>query len=221
MAFSAGLLFRILALGTLVAQVNGLKFNFTDVHQCESFMIYFVGTNLTGPGVPTTLTVIPVNSTAIPIRVDPEYVSTGISINLLPLPSGSNFIASLDDISGNNLIDTSDLIRVLPPSGISDTNCIAEMKNTPPRRFSLATNVSQCEEMSIMYDTSVVTKAPTIRLFSPKGPSSLLEMTADDPETGTAKYLMKFRRGKEIILLMEDGSTIRETSPLITGSFFF
>ncbi|KAF9556732.1 hypothetical protein CPC08DRAFT_820277 [Agrocybe pediades] len=216
MAYSVGLLLCVLALGTLVAQVNGLKFNITDVQQCQPIMVSFEGTNLTGPGVPAALTVIPVNSTAISIPVDPSYIPTGIAITFLPLPAGSNFLASLDDSAGDSLIDVSDLIRVLPSSGFSNSTCLVAMRSVAQRRFSLATNVSQCEEMSIMYDTTVVSKAPSIRVFSPKGQSSLLNLTSDDPATGTAKYLMDFPRGKEVVLLMDDGNTIKETSPLIT-----
>jgi len=84
------------------------------------------------------------------------------------------------------------------------------------RRFTVNTAPSQCEEFAIIYDTSVVTRAPIVRLYSPKGPSFLLDPTSDNKTSGTATYMMNFGQGREMILLMEDGGTIRETSPLMT-----
>lgn len=215
MLLIAGLLLRILAFGTQVVPVHGLKFNFTaDVEQCKPFTVSFAGSSL--DGIPSFLSMIPVNSTAISIPLpDPSVVSTGITLTFLPFPAGSNFLASLDDSTGENLISVSDLKRVLP-SSTDDSSCVAPQNLGVAKRFTISAPISQCEEFTINYDTSAVSRAPIVRLYSPKGSSFLLNSTSDNATVGTATYMMNFGRGKELILLMEDGDTIRETSPLMT-----
>ncbi|KAF8967175.1 hypothetical protein BDZ97DRAFT_1805529 [Flammula alnicola] len=214
MLLFAGLLLRILAFGTQVAPTHGLKFNFMTVEQCDPVVMTFSGSNITT--VPTSLSILPINSTAIVVPLqNPSLISIGIALSFLPIPAGSNFIASLDDSEGDNLISVSDLIRVLPsPTG--NSACLPAQSSAAPQRFTLGSAISQCEEVTINYDTSVISKAPTVRLYDPKGPSFLLNMTSDNPANGSATYVMNFFRGKEIVLLMDDGGAIRETSPLIT-----
>jgi len=206
----------LLVFGTQVAPVHGLKFNFTaDVEQCKPLTISFAGSSL--DTIPAFLSMIPVNSTAIsvPLR-DPFVVSAGIALTFLPFPAGANFIASLDDNTGKALISVSDLKQVLP-SSTNNSSCLSP---SVAKRFTISTTVSQCEGFTINYDTSAVSRAPIVRLYSPTGPSFLLNSTSDNATVGTATYMMNFGRGKELILLVEDGSTIRETSPLMTGSYF-
>ncbi|KAF8158174.1 hypothetical protein B0H34DRAFT_674636 [Crassisporium funariophilum] len=215
MLLLAGLLLRVLAFGTQVAPAAAsLKFNFTDVAQCEPVMISFDGSNTTE--VPNSLSIIPFNSTAIVVPLpNPAIIYSGIAITFLPFAAGSNYIASLDDASGDNIIKVSDIIRVLP-SSTGNSSCVSVPDANARRRYTLASSVSQCEEIMIQYDTTVVSQAPTVRLFNPKGSSFLLNLTRDEPDLGEARYLMNFSRGKEIVLLMDDGSTIRETTPLLT-----
>jgi hypothetical protein len=217
MLLIAGLLLRILAFGTQVAPAHGLHFNFTaDVEQCTPFTVSFEGSSL--DTIPAFLSLIPVNSTAISVPLlDPFVVSTGIALTFLPFPAGANFVASLDDSTGENLVGVSDLKRVLP-SPTDNSSCVA--RQNVAKRFTVSTTVSQCEEFTINYDTSAVSRAPIVRLYSPKHSSVLLNSTSDNATAGTATYMMSFERGKEVILLMEDGDTIRETSPLMTGSYF-
>jgi hypothetical protein len=219
MLLIAGLLLRILAFGTQVAPAHGLVFNFTaDVEQCTRFTVSFTGSSLSS--MPSFLSMIPVNSTAISVPLPyPFVVSAGIVLSFLPFPAGANFVASLDNSTGENLILVSDLKRVLP-SSTNNSSCLAPQNVDVARRFTISATVSQCEDFAINYDTSVVSRAPIVRLYSPKGPSFLLNSTSDNATAGTATYMMSFGRGKELILLMEDGSTIRETSPLLTGSYF-
>lgn len=219
MLLIAGLLLRILAFGTQVAPAHGLRFNFTAVvEECQPFTVSFSGSSLNT--TPAFLSMIPVNSTAISVPLpDPLVVSTGIALTFLPFPAGANFVASLEDSTGKNLIFVSDLKRVLP-SPTNDSSCVAPQDVDVVKHFTVSTTVSQCEEFTINYDTSVVSRAPIVRLYSPRGPSFLLNSTSDNATTGTATYIMSFGRGRELILLMEDGDTIRETSPLMTGLYF-
>lgn len=218
----AGHLLRVLALGTLAVPVYALKFNFTDVQQCEPVVITFSGSNI--QTLPTFLTIIPLNSTAIviPLQPNPDLISTGISLSFLPLGADSNFLASLNDGECDTLIPISDLIRVLP-SPTQNSSCLPKNNTLQARHFNMTIDdgVSQCEDFSITYDTSVVFKAPSVRLFNPRGVSFLLNNTSDDPESGIATYTMNFTRGSEVVLLMDNGASIRETTSLLTGAFFF
>ncbi|KAF9483520.1 hypothetical protein BDN70DRAFT_918407 [Pholiota conissans] len=211
---SAGHLLSALALGTLAVPVSALKFNFTTVRQCAPVNITFSGSNLAV--APTFLTIVPLESNAIVVPLqNPALISTGISLTFLPLAAGSNFLASLDDVRGENLISVSDLIRVLPSSG-DNSSCLPNPENDTPRRFTIGETVSQCEDFTVIYDTVAVSKAPSVRLYSPRGPSFLLNNTSDDPATGLATYTMNFSRGREVVLLIDDGGTFRETSSLLT-----
>lgn len=213
MLLVAGLLLRMLALGMLVVPALGLKFNFSEIQQCGPVVTNFTGADIST--VPTSLSFLPLNSTAIvaPLQ-NPALISSGITVSSLPLAAGSNFLASLDDASGENLIAISDLIRILP-SG--DSSCLPSADADSPRRFTVGPAVSQCEDLTINYDTSVVSKAPTVRLYTPRGVAFTMELKSDDPASGAATFTLNALRGLGIVLLMDDGANIRETSPLLTG----
>lgn len=134
-------------------------------------------------------------------------------MSFLPIPAGSNFLTSINDDSGENLLKVSDILRVLPsPTG--NSSCIPSPSR---RKFSLnATTVSQCEEMVIRYNASAVARSPTVRFYNPTGSSSELNQTSDDPVQGIAKYLVKFGRGKSVLFLLDDGADVHETTPLLT-----
>ncbi|KAH9480624.1 hypothetical protein JR316_0007224 [Psilocybe cubensis] len=216
MLILAGLLLWVIALGMQVVPTSGLRFNFSEVQQCQQFTVSFAGSNLPNTSIPASLSFLPINSTALSVQLpNPSLVSNGILLSAVPFPAGSNFLTSLDDATGENLIFVSDLIRVLPSTEKESNSCLPVGNSDAPRRFTISSEVTQCEELTINYDTSVVSKAPIVRLFNPKGPSRLLNMTSDDNTHGSAKYLMNFSRGKEILLLMEGGG-FRETSAIIT-----
>ena len=207
------LLLRMLALGMLVVPTLGLKFNFSDIQQCGPVVTNFTGADIAT--VPTALSILPLNSTAIVVPLqNPALISSGITVSSLPLAAGSDFLASLDDASGENLIPISDLIRILP-SG--DSSCLPNADTGSPRRFTVGPTVSQCEDMTIYYDTSIVSKAPTVRLYTPRGVAFTMVLKSDDPASGTATFTLNALRGLGIVLLMDDGADIRETSPLLTG----
>jgi hypothetical protein len=110
-------------------------------------------------------------------------------------------------------------LKTVLPSSIGNSSCVTPQNVGVRKPFTINTVVSQCEEFTIIYDTSVVPRAPIVRLYSPEGPSFLLDPTSDDTIAGTATYMMKFGHGREVILLMKDGDTIQETSPLLTGLY--
>ncbi|KAJ3483679.1 hypothetical protein NLJ89_g12042 [Agrocybe chaxingu] len=216
MLLLAGLLWRVLAFGTLVLPAAALRFNFTDVQQCDQVMISFAGSNLRNNSVPSSLSILPVNSTAILVPLpDPGIINTGVALTFLPFAAGTNFVASLDDSAGENLIFVSDLIRVLP-SASGNSSCLSNPSPNQQKLFALTSPVSQCENITVTYNTTLTTKPPIVRLYNPKGRSFRLNQTSDDRASGTATYLMNFFRGREIILLMDDGDGVRETTPLLS-----
>lgn len=214
MPLPAGLPLRLLVLGTLVAPVFGLKFDFTSPQQCSPLLLSFTGLASPPSGAPASLAIIPFNSTAKVISLQNIDLTAGIGLNFLPLVTGSQFIMSLDDAKGNNIINTSDIFSVLS-SPNNNSTCIPEPQ---PSFFTLATpEVSQCRDFTINYNTTVVSRAPSVRLFSPSGPSFILNVTSDDPTSGMATYSMAFLSGSGIILAIDDGNGITETTSLLLG----
>ena len=212
----AGLLLHLLAFGTLVAPVFSLQFNFVTVQQCAPMLFSFSGLTSTVSRASASLTILPFNSTAIVVPLQNVSFSTGIALNFLPFTAGSEFLASLDDASGINIINTSDILPVLPSSSDNST-CVPEL-DVLPRSFTLASPVvSQCQNFTINYNTTLVSQAPSVRLYSPNGPSFFLNATSDDPISGVATYTMAFSYGRGITLLMDDGRGTKETTPLLTG----
>lgn len=223
MLLLVALLLQFLALGTQVAPAHALKFNITDVQQCDPIIISFSGTNTTFRP-PKALSIIPVNGSSISVPLpDPSVVSTGIALTFLPFPAGTNFVASLDGASGESVIFVSDLLRVLPsPNG--NSSCVTSPTgiSSRPRNFQLLSPVAQCEQISISYNTSAVTQAPNVRLYQPKGFSIPLKVLSDDKTLGRATYQFRYFRGTRVLLLIEDsnGQNIRETTSLLTGRLF-
>ena len=194
-----------------------LKFNFTDVGQCEQIMISFNGP-LTTRRTPTRISIIPLNSSPIFIPFpNVSLISSGLGLTFLPLPSGANFLATLDDDTGDNVINVSDLIRILPTAQ-NRTDCLPPVATAAPRQFQLVTPPRQCETFTIRYNTTVVKRAPNVRLYSPKGPSFLLPVQTDDTARGRATYNMNYPRGFEIVLVMDDGREARESTSLLTSA---
>ena len=214
MLLPAGLLLRLLVFGTLVAPVFSLQFNFTSPQQCSPLLLSFTGLASPASGAPASLEIIPLNSTAIVIPLRDIDLKTGIGLNFVPFATGSEFIVSLNDANGNSIINTSDIFAVLP-SPDNNSTCIP---GPQPSIFTLATpEVFQCQNFTINYNTTVASRAPNVRLYNPNGPSFILNVTSDDPTSGVATYSMAYVSGRGIILSMDDGNGIIETTPLLLG----
>lgn len=216
MLLLAGLLLRLLVFGTLVAPVFSLQFNITSAQQCSPLLLSFTGLASPASGAPASLAIIPLNSTAIVVPLQNINLTAGIGLNFVPFAAGSQFIVSLDDGEGNNIINTSNIFPVLP-SPNNNTTCIPGPDTIQPNIFTLATpEVSQCQNFTINYNTTVASQAPSVRLYSPDGPSFILNVTSDDPTSGVATYLMAYGSGHGIILAVNHGN-ITETTPLMLG----
>ena len=213
MPLPAGLLLYLLLSGALVFPVFSLQFNFASPQQCSPLLLPF--TDLASPPrtTPTSLAIIPSNSTAIVISLENIDI-TAMGVNFLPFASGTPFMLSLNDANGNNVINTSFIFSVLP-SPNNNSTCLP---GPQPSIFTLATHeISQCKNFTIKYDTTVASRAPSARLYNPGGSSMMLKVTSDDPTTGVAKYLMAYVFGRKIILTLDDGNGTIQTTPVLLG----
>ncbi|GLB38239.1 hypothetical protein LshimejAT787_0501040 [Lyophyllum shimeji] len=217
MFFLAVLLFGVLAIGPQVVQSLAFKFELSEVKQCEPVSITFVG-NSSASAVPMFLTLVPFNSSPISIPIPNAAANTsGVYVTFFPLEAGTTFVASLDDATGENVARVSDIIRVLP-SPTNNTTCLPASKDAAkPTLFTLDNSTfSQCENFTLTYNRTVLFRAPSIRFYSPRGPSRLLNLTSDDAATGTATYLLSFVRNFPVVLVFDDGSSHRQSSALMT-----
>ncbi|KAF5382626.1 hypothetical protein D9615_003014 [Tricholomella constricta] len=212
----AVLLFGVLAFGPQVVLSLDFTFQLSEVKQCEPVSISFKG-NDKANAIPMWLTLIPFSSSPISIPIPNAAVNTsGVLVTFMPFAAGTTFVASLDDATGENVAKVSDIIRVLP-SPSNDSTCLPASQDTVVTHFTLDNSTfSQCESFTLNYNRTIISRAPSARFYNPKGPSSLLNVTSDDPETGTATYLLKFNRSKEVVLVFDDGLSHRESSALMS-----
>ncbi|KAF9468623.1 hypothetical protein BDZ94DRAFT_1317790 [Collybia nuda] len=218
MVFFAALVFGALVFGSQVVLALNFKFELSRVEQCEPVSITLVG-DASVSAVPMTLTLLPFGSRPISIPIPNAAANTsGIYVTFFPFAAGTTFLAALEDSFGENAAKVSDVIRVLPsPTG--NATCLPttqEAEEVPPTTiFNLNSTPSQCEEFTVSYNKSIVSAAPTVRLYSPKGPSFVLNQTSEDQESGSATYVMSRERSKQVVLLF-DTQGHQETSPLMT-----
>ncbi|KAJ7095704.1 hypothetical protein B0H15DRAFT_67300 [Mycena belliarum] len=206
----------LVALGPQVVR-GSFKFTLSPVVQCEPVQISFSGSDANNHSVPTTLTILPLQDFALPIRIPiPNGVanSTGIQLSFLPLPADTRFIASLDDINGT-LAKVSDVIKVETPSNPATAVATCFGAGIIPVSFyQLNDTMNQCEPFTITYNT---TDPPKIRAFFPRGGSTELPLV--NTTTGvvnTATYTAKVPRNKQVALLFDDGAGHLQTTKLVT-----
>jgi hypothetical protein len=206
----------LLAFGTLVAPVFSLQFDYTSVQQCApSLLLSFSGLASPVSRAPASLTILPFNSSTIVVPLQNTNFSSGIALSSLPLVAAQEFIVSLNDADGNSLINNSEIFTVLP-SPNNNSTCIPE--SNQQTLFTMASPVvSQCRNFTIHYNTTVSSKAPSVRLYNPSGPSVLLNTTSDDPISGVATYVMAFFSGRGIVLVMDNERGTTASTPLLLG----
>ena len=128
---------------------------------------------------------------------------------------GTQFIASIDDVTGENVAKTSDVTRILE-SPSNNSACLSP-SNDPTPVFKLPTSVSQCEEFAISYTGP---QAPTVRIVRPQKGSSLAAQVSDDTANKTARYTMAEDHGSEVVVFAFDEELKQgQTSALLTGMF--
>jgi hypothetical protein len=196
-----------------------LSFNtitFSSVTQCGSFNVSFVG-GQPPSALPLTLTVLPLDSTnplSIPISRNAwnPKTSTGAAVTFLPIAAGMVFVASLDDANGVGTGLVSDVTKIQPSD---NSSCLpaASIATTSTTPYTLNGTLSQCLPFNVSFN-STTANAPTIRAFSPRGSSFLVNSTSESNDMAT--FVMDDQRENEIVLLLDDGHGNRQTTDLIT-----
>jgi len=211
----------VLGLLLIYGPQDVLSFNtitFSSVTQCGSFNVSFVG-GQPPSAMPLTLTVIPLNSTnplSIPIARNAwdAKTSTGAAVTFLPIDAGMMFVASLDDADGVGTGLVSDVIKVQPSD---NSSCLLAGTNTttstPP--YTLNDPRSQCLPFNVSFN-SMTAGIPTVRAFTPRGPSFFVNSTTESTESsGIATFVMDDQRENEVVLLFDDGNYNQQSTDLM------
>lgn len=204
----------LLVLGHLQAVAASkwnFKFRFDNVTQCEPVSISFRGSTVPTDSIPVALTLLPLDGLPTTINIPNAAVnSSGVYVTFFPLAAGTQFIASLDNMEGENAARVSDVFKVLDSD---DTSCLpANTGNELPSPFTVQDPLEQCGNITVAYNT---TTAPSVRIFQPRGGSLLLNQTSDNPDTKVATYPMVAFRQSDIVLLFEGSDNQTFTSDLL------
>ncbi|KAF9013299.1 hypothetical protein BDQ17DRAFT_1321163 [Cyathus striatus] len=187
------LVFGLLSLRAQVVLSRQFKLKFPNgVQQCEPVSVSFVAGNADQRIVsPMTLTVLPFNSTPIFVPI-PNTAATpaGVYVTFLPLAAGTNFVASLDDASPGNIARVSDVIKVLPSPSGNDT-CLPPATEDEPNNtlFQLGDVLSQCQNLTVNYNTTLVDSAPLGGDVSSSS-ACVVSDNDDDDFSGTGAVMM-------------------------------
>jgi len=206
----------LLALGPQAVLSKFNSISFSTIEQCGSFNVSFSGGKPPAT-LPLILTVVPFNLVPISITIPAsswnDTTQTGAFVTFLPLSAGTTFVASLDDAAGNGTGLVSDVIKIEPSN---NSSCLPANSTQPSEDYKLEGGLVQCQSFNILYDAGVHPTAPSIRAFTPKGPSFTVhqDLTSSSPGVGT--YLMDAFRGQQVALLYDDGEGTRQVSDLLT-----
>ncbi|KAF7364997.1 hypothetical protein MVEN_00370700 [Mycena venus] len=206
----------VVALGPQVV-LGSFKFSLSPVVQCQPVDITFSGSDANNHSVPTTLTILPLLDNIKPIQIpipNGASNSTGIQLTFIPLPAGTRFVASLDDVEGPTA-KVSDVTRVLNSTTGPDVEGCFGSSIQQVNFYEFDDNLAQCEDFTVTYNTPV-TVAPTIRAFFPNSGSLLVPQSNASTAPNTASYTMTGLRSTEVVLLFDDTQGHLQTTKLIT-----
>ncbi|EMD40049.1 hypothetical protein CERSUDRAFT_112265 [Gelatoporia subvermispora B] len=213
--FFAHVAFIVLGVTPQAAVAHFHSIYFSPVQQCGNFSIQFSGGKAPA-ALPLTLTVVPFNLTPVSVILPPsawnQTTQTGEAITFLPLPAGTQFVASLDDAQGVGTATVSDVIRIDPSD---DTSCLPASP-PPPSRYALEGALSQCQVFNVTFDPTTVAPPSMVRGFTPLGPSFFVNQSASDPTTGTVTYVMDAMRDTEVVLMLNDDQGYAADTPLLS-----
>ena len=189
---------------------------FSTVQQCGNFSVHFSGGTLPS-SLPLILTVVPFNLTPISIEIsssnwDPIEL-TGAAVTFLPLPAGTQFVASLDDSNSASTGPVSDVIRV---DSSEDTSCLSASSSSIQQRYIVNSTLSQCQDFNVTYDPSVVDSPPTVRSFVPQGQSLFLNENVLASTLGRTAYSMAAKTGQQVVLAFSDDTGFRQATNLLS-----
>ena len=199
------------------ADAKFASIQFSTVKQCGNFSVTFQGGKAPA-ALPLTLSVLPVNGTPIfiplPFDVWNSTSETGAAITFLPLPEGTEFLASLDDANGRGTALVSDVL-VIEASDSNDTSCLPTSRFPFVPRYTVNGTLNQCESFSVDFDATQNISSPTIRAFVPKGASFPINETEATSTSGVDTYVMDVPRDSTAVLLFQDQSGYAETSTIV------
>ncbi|KAI4527241.1 hypothetical protein K525DRAFT_187185 [Schizophyllum commune Loenen D] len=209
-ALAFSILFSTTHLPTARARPRSFAFNFTTVRECEPVSLTFPDVTSDDIGIPTYLTIVPVNATpaTIPLPDVADNFLAGINITFIPVPEGTQFIASLDDADGNAVAYVTELLTV-EPSDISDGSCLPLASAS---FYTFNTAITQCTSYGVEYNAS--TDAPTVRAFSLGQTAYTLNET--DASNGEATYTAAVAYGSQVILMANNTIGQAQASQLLT-----
>lgn len=194
-----------------------LKLSFSNATECEPVFASFHGQlNSSLQNDPLSLQILPFNSTSTVVPL-PSYAtnSLGVNITFLPLPANTQFIATLNDPSGDSVSFVSDIFEIGAASP-ANTACLSHTSFTPLYQIENSANVSQCEDFTISYSKG--SPPPAVELFNPRGFSYPLKLVSST--NATATYTMVALRQTQVMLMMSSGAGGQnQTSPLLTGKY--
>jgi hypothetical protein len=194
---------------------TSLTFNVSQVTQCAPVSISFSGM-LDSDNIPTQITLLP-SDAAQAFYIDLPTSSlrnttTEIDVTFLPLPANTTFLLSLDRL-GKSVAPVSDFLTVGPSS---DAACLANTTLPSPGIFQVSQNPSSCQPFSVTYNSSLIQKAPQIRLYQPGQNSLSINLVANQSVAGNAMYVLPSVSSKSVLLI--DGGDAALTQTLTVQS---
>jgi len=213
------MIFALAVFAFIHAQVAlSLQFKSQSIEQCSPLTFFIQARQHSAAALATTLTILPFASAPviIPIPNPRATVNGRVFSAILPLAAGTRFIAVLEDSDGAPVLPVSDVMTILPASSSpAPTECLHDASDPGGklRRFALLDRAfAQCGEFTLSFNATASGEAPAIRAYSPGGFSLALNQTSVDAFRGLATYQMAVAQGTEVVLLIDGGNGIRETS---------
>ncbi|KZT09298.1 uncharacterized protein LAESUDRAFT_756927 [Laetiporus sulphureus 93-53] len=209
----------VLALGPQFALAIFDFVTYSPALQCAPFSVEFSGGTFPS-ALPLKLTVVPFHSNFTPFSFDipdsawNETTDTGLVTTFLPIKEGTDFVVSLDDANG---VPTGPISQVIRVEDFNDSACLEFEQVSKTKPFALASELSQCEQFNVTFNTSEVDAAPTIRAFIPGDTSFLVNSTSSDTARGVASYVMDALHGKEVVLMLNGSGHSEATDLFIVG----
>ena len=205
----------LFAFGSQAVHARFHSIQFSPVEQCGNFTVAFSGGSLP-EALPLSLTVVPFNLTPINIGIAniawDNTTLKGAAFAFLPLPAGTQFVASLDDANGHSTAFVSDVIKVQPSD---NTTCLPAVQTTPSR-YTLDESVSQCADFHVTYDASAISTPPKIRAFLPRTFAFPLPLDNTTSTAGNSSYVADLFRGQQTVLMVSDDTGYRQSTNLLS-----
>ncbi|KAI0087054.1 hypothetical protein BDY19DRAFT_995473 [Irpex rosettiformis] len=205
----------LFAFGSQAVHARFASIQFSPLEQCGNFTVAFSGGKLP-QALPLSLTVVPFNLTPIRIGIaDMAWDNTtlkGAAFTFLPLPAGTQFVASLDDANGHSAAFVSDVIKV---QSSDNTTCLPTIQTTPAR-YTFDESISQCRDFHVTYDASTVSTPPKVRAFLPRTFAFPLAQDNSTSTAGNTSFVANLFRGQQTVLMASDDTGYLQSTNLLS-----